>query len=358
MSARLIIMVILLFGAVAVMLSIPARWPEPTMTVHAAADDKVEAETRAFGEGIRKLRDTHRYAELDAMAEALRRHDEHFTGGISKLDRFYWALISDALPENHRPSCATPTATPATFEPVHAQLEAWRASYPSLTADIALASFWIGAYDYGRNCDGVWKGTKADWTAITDRATRAVPYLNTVADGSDPKAFWLALRLGEFYGYPRWCLQDIYEAGVARFPEFYAFYGEWTSYLAARWYYRPHLLDVYLQQLRQPERGYIGKVAYAFATNRLTLIFARRQLFNEVGLSFPAVIEAYQLREQHYGLRTHDWNVVFFLSIEALDCETAHTAYLHIGDQWDRSVWGERKYFDQTIAWYHAHSRY
>ena len=330
---------------------------EPGFTVHPNPAEPVEREPGDFVDTIQAALKAGHYAELDAMAATYRNPRALFIGGVPKLERFY-----DALATFGPRSCGCgpgSIAAPQGFTDVEQRLEAWRRANPaSIAADLALANIWLasawkvrgGGYD-----DTV---TDAEWAEMGNRLSEAESYMIDPNPAKDPEVYYLWIEIGKLRSYDRARLDSLYQRAVAQFPDFYPYYPQRVSILETKWYGEPGELAGYLDELRSPEHGDTGQVAYSFAASRVMGENDRGELFSHIGLDFPSVIQAYQTRERLYGLRNHDWNAIFNMSIQALDCQTGHVALVQIGDHWDKGIWGSRKCFTDTVAWLHAHSAY
>jgi len=332
--------------------------PEPVLVLHTTPEVQLEEETPQFGDEVRSALKEGRYAELDAMAQSFRSRDAMFRSATPKLESFYTGLVEDQyLPDRFENGCRAPI--PSSFEATSALFARWQKADPhSITMLTAYAILWGNYAWHARGCG--WSNEVSDesWELVNARLAEAEHLLIDVDLTADPAAAYELIQIGALRGFDRGEFDDLYSHAVAAFPWYYPLYGTRARFLLEKWFGEPGEEKAFLDDLRREERGDDGQIAYSVAAYRLTRNMDWRELFHETGLDMHAVIAAYQVRERRYGLNNGDWNALFLLATHGPYCEPAHQALLQIGDQWDPSVWTEKKYFDETVAWFHANSRY
>jgi hypothetical protein len=331
--------------------------PEPMLTIHDRPELTLEDEPVSFGQQILADLAAHRYLALDALAAVLRDPEQRFRGGTSKILRLYEFLgaIKRKQDEQH---CGGSVLDKAAFDERRLALEAWHEAAPDQpTAALALTKLWGNAAWAERGCAFARDVTEAQWRAMrTDFAT-ASSYLAQVDLDQDPVAYEELIDIAIGGGSKREALDQFYEKAIKAFPTFYTFYGERAVTLERKWYGSASELQDYLDSLRAPERGEEGRIAYAFAAFRLLGDYTQPGMgVGDDVMPFDAIIDAYQAREQRFGLRQHDWRTLFFFSLRIGRCFEAHQAIERMGNDWDSTIWQERQYFDADIAWYNAHT--
>lgn len=360
MNARVVVLSILVLAGIGFVVW---QYSEPGFTVHAKPSEAVDPEPVDFAATIETDLAAGRYDELDAMEMRYRAVDVRFIGGISKITRFYEVLAAFTRPPgaaNIGPcTCTGSLVVTPSFTEAEARLESWHKARPkSIAAPVALANIWLASALEARGEDFFGKVSAAQWDAVRQRLAQAEYYLIDTDETADPLVYETEMRIGELRWSGRPGLDTLYHRAITRFPRYYPYYAQRAHELQEKWFGASDELPGYLSDLRATGPSDAGDVAYSFAAFRLMVEVRRDELFKDTGLDFAAVIKAYQTRERLYGLRDRDWNAIFNLSIEGRDCETAHVALLQLGDRWDPEVWGSRGYFDQTVAWFHANSKY
>jgi hypothetical protein len=332
--------------------------PEPVLVLHAAPEVPLDEETPAFGDQVRSALKEGRYSDLDAMAQSFRSRDAMFRSANPKLESFYTSLVEDQyLADRFENGCRTPI--PSSFEDTSALIGRWQKAEPhSITMLTAYAILWGNYAWHARGCTWPSEVSDESWQLVYARLAEAERLLIDVDPIADPAAAYEMIQIGALRGFDRAQFDDLYFRAIAAFPWYYPLYGTRARFLLEKWYGEPGDEKAFLDDLRRKERGDDGQIAYSVAAYRLTRNLDWTQLYHGTGLDKRAVFAAYQVRERRYGLTNSDWNALFLLALYSSYCEPAHQAFLQIGDRWDPSVWTEKKYFDDSVTWFHAHSPY
>jgi Domain of unknown function (DUF4034) len=331
--------------------------PEPMLTIHDQPELALEDEPDSFGQQIQADLAAHRYLALDALAAVLRDPERRFRGGSSKILRLYEILgaLKWQPDEKH---CGSFVMDKAAFDERRLALEAWHEAAPDQpTAAIALTKLWGNAAWAERGCAFAEDVTETQWRAMRIDFAAASAHLAQVDFDQDPVAYEELIDIAIGSGSPREALDQFYQSAIKSFPSFYTYYAERATMLERKWYGSAAELHDYLDSLRAPERGEDGQIAYAFAAFRLLGDYTQPGLgVSEDVMPFAAIIDAYQAREQRFGLRQHDWRALFYFSLRIGRCFEAHQAIERMGNDWDSTIWRERKYFDADVAWYNANT--
>jgi len=332
----------------------------PSFTLHPKPLKPVQAEPNDFYHSIQADLANGSYDALDQMAESFRHPDALFRAGIPKLSIFYKALIDPRsggpTPGPDQCDCLYPDAD---FNLVRAQLEDWIKARPStLTAKIALAKLWL-AYSWSERGGGWNRQTNDDlWRATKERLKHAEYYLIDVDPSQDPEALYTATEIAAIRKDGRDRLEAIYRDELRYFPWYYPYYSQHTRYIEQKWFGEPGEVAQYLKTLSTPETGIDGMVDYSFAINQLRQDTPRNLLFKEsIGMDFPTIVAAYQVREAQYGLRDRDWNTIFFLAIGAESGRNvADLALAQTNGRWSPDVWHDYySSYEADIAWFRKH---
>jgi hypothetical protein len=152
----------------------------------------------------------------------------------------------------------------------------------------------------------------------------AYAYLAQVDLDQDPAAYRELINMAIAGGTPHDVLDQFYDKAIMAFPNFYTLSAERAMMLEWKWGGSAEKLHAYLDSLRVPERGESGRIAYAFAAFRVINDYRRPDFgVTEDVMPFEAIIDAYQAREQRFGLRQHDWRALFYFSMRAGKCYPA-----------------------------------
>ena len=362
MRIRILVLTVLLASAVDADLllwpGVPSRpAAEPIIVLHDRPEMALEDEPASFAETIRAALAAKRYDELEALAAELRDPDRRFRGGTSQITRFY-EIVAEYRTIPNETGC-NEDRDPASFDDKRAQLEAWHEAMPDgPTAVVALLRLWVNAGIGSRGCGYAKDVNDEHWPKMRADFAKAQTYMAELDLDEDPVAYVEAINMGMFAGWGRRPVKALYEKAIKTFPTYYPLYAQHAMLLTQSWSGRSAELRYYLDGLRAPERGADGQIAFAFAAFRLIHDYAQPDSTDSDGLPFPAIVAAYQAREQRYGLRPHDWKALFYFSLRAGMCEIGHQAVQHMGTDWDSTIWSRREDFDKDIAWYKDNTPY
>ena len=283
--------------------------------------------------------------------------NQRFRGGTSQIKRFY-AIVTEYRRMPNETVC-NEDRDPASFDAKRAQLEAWHDAVPDQpTASVALLELWVDAGIGSRGCAFSNELSNAQRAGMESGFARAQSYVEELDLDVDPVAYEEAIDMGMFAGWGRETLNDLYSRAIKAYPTYYALYGQHAAMLLHRWYGHGDELKYYLDGLSAPERGPDGQIAYAFTAFRLIEYYAQPDIPETKALTLPAILAAYQVREQRFGLRPHDWKALFYFSLHGGLNTPAHQAVMHMGTDWDSTIWRRREDFDRDIEWYKENTRY
>jgi len=329
---------------------------EPVFTVDADPVVREDRWTPDFAESIQADLAAGRYEKLNQMATEFRQPGALFIAGWPKLANFYDALTNytrTPLPES---SCAGRADEPG-FDQTRQHLVAWQTSNQNSTAaQIALNKVWLDYAWDARGCDFAYKVAPEQWALTRERQDAIENSLLDIDPDIDPEEYYLLIGNATLGGADRAQLDDFYRRAVAKFPWYLPFYGQRAIVLLKNWYGGPGEEREYLDDLRRPDAGILGQLAYTVAASELVENTYPSEFFTSDGIEFPALIAAYEVRDKQYGLRDHDWNVIFLTSLWAHDARTAHAALLQFGERWDPQVWGNHANFETNVKWFHKNS--
>jgi hypothetical protein len=286
-----------------------------------------------------------RYAELEKMGADHWAQDRRVLGGNAALYHYYGALASSALV----PVFSYRSGVP--FEVKQTALERWAVARPKARqAKVALAQFWIAVAAQIRGDSFTDKVPPEVWTRHQYAVSQARALLGGVSD-EDPHVYFARIDLSRASDDVRAQMDAAYAVAIERFPTYFHFYSQRATYLQERWYGKRGELAQFLQSLSTKPGGEAGLIGYSYAAGALMSLYPRQTLLKDTGLSWNAIKAGYAARERKYGLRKRDWNALLNLAPTGLDRATARQALEHIGSDWDPTVWQQKKYFDDVVAW-------
>jgi hypothetical protein len=303
------------------------------------------------GREVQQLEMTGEFDKLEAMAAELRKSDARFVGSNSKLYHFYLVLGATAGPPG---SCKCDGSQRGpTFEEKEPILKKWLTEHPqSITARLALSELFITHAWHARGEDYADKVTADQWKLFYDRLEVARTYLDRLDPKDDPMVYHEHLNLAEDLFSSRAELDRVYAAATRDYPRFFHFYTDRARILQEKWFDRPGELGDFAQSLLSVPGGEDGQIAYTYVAGRLSREYTCRQEYEQVGLKWPVLKEAYRTRDRLYGLRSLDLNFLLSCAIVARDFAFAKQLVPRIADdEWAPSVWGSKEAFDANVAW-------
>jgi hypothetical protein len=321
-----------------------AAVPQPAATVALSFARDSDVETLCAR--VEAALAAHQYHVLDATEAAMRDPDVRLVGGNSQIYHFYAALAVTSDRELF--SCSSPYG----HDQKRQWLADWVAAEPaSLAAHIAMAQFWANAGWVARGNDYSDKVTELARHELGDDLKKASTALMGIDEGSDPHGYFVRLTILRGEPNPREELDRVYALAVKKYPGYFHYYSQRSTVLQLRWYGQQGELQAYNASLLRSPGGDAGLVAFSYVAFNLMGLYARPTFQQTTGLSWPVVKLAYATRERLYGLRNRDWNALLNLSLAGIDRESAKAALEKIDGHWDPTVWKERRYFDEAVAW-------
>jgi len=258
------------------------------------------------------------FDKLEAMAAAYRKTDARASGGTPKLEIFYDALASFA----HEQNChANPHED--TFENKNGALERWLIAKPdSIAAHVAMAQLWINYGWKARGCSYIAGVTEEGQRLYVERLTKAGSYLKGITPTADPHIYIELDELARISGSPEIVVAN-YSAAVGNHPDYFPYYSMRANALEEKWYGQPGDVAAFEKSLLTSPGGATGQIAYAWVATSLYDEFPRAEVFQDLGLDWPALKRAYETKQQTYGLSEHDLNAALIYSSLAHDDDFA-----------------------------------
>jgi len=194
-----------------------------------------------------------RYEELDQMFSRLANPAERLTDGRWRLTAIPMGFAHYFEYNKH-------------WDHALWQIGEWRAQFPNSTAvDIAEAIVLKRAAWSARGGGYSGSVTPEGSKLFKERLERAEAALLRSKDRSSNNPLWfeeyLEVALGLGWDYPQF--RALYNAAVARFPEYHNFYFTMVRYLSPRWYGSAEQIDAYIAEAVKQTRAKQGQVMYA-----------------------------------------------------------------------------------------------
>ena len=313
------------------------------LSTHAQPAYSETNEVESYRQQIRFLMVHEDYEGLEKMAAAARTSKARFAGGVWKLYIFYETFGQSVFPN-------TPDAL---WLNGLQSLQKWMRSHPeSITAPIAMAETLI-AYAYHARGQG-FADTVTDngWKLLHDRCQMALAVLDQAAQLPTRDPYWYQemLALANLEGFDKEKTRTLLNEAVAFEPGFYHYYRQYASYLLPKWYGKEGEAEAFVKETSQRVGGEQG----AFLYFELSSVLNCQCGFNEDhlgNLSWQKIKEGYAIMERLYGSSKVKRNRFAYMARLAEDKIVARQAFDSIGDDWDNTVWKNRKLFDETKAW-------
>ncbi len=288
------------------------------------------------------------FGELDALAAEYRSSGVRIIGGT-------WALkvLYDDLSRISEGVCGCGGRGDIAFDDKRKALERWLAANPSsLTARIALAELWNNYAWAGRGGDSAHKTSDTQWKDFYDRMGHALDLLKSVDPNADPEVYLIEMDAAPVDEQPREHLLELYDRAVRAFPTVPEYAMARFNFTLDRWFGEPGEAAAFTPSLLTSPGGQAGLIAY-FDVAKQSLAVERNYaiVFEVSGANYATLVKAFAARSAAFGVTKSDMNVLMFYAVAATDKKTAAFVAKKIGDSWDSSVWGERKYFDAAISW-------
>ena len=216
-----------------------------------------EAQWRQKGADLLEAKN---YDEIEKIAAQLQKSNESDAKGVPHLSAFF-----DGLSKSED------------FGALKSRIAAWRAARPkSDLARLASLAMWTDQAWRVRG-DGLASAVSPDIEArMSDATERAGETLKALPQSAfdSPLAYQAALDWGRVSGTDREALDELFEGGTAKFPDYLPLYTERARHLLPRWMGEPGEWETMAKKRADQIGGYEGDVFYARIVWNLTQSFA------------------------------------------------------------------------------------
>jgi hypothetical protein len=278
-----------------------------------------------------------KFSELECLANALRTNRERFSGGSSKLHKFYQGL--------DKPMPGHPTEED--WQTLFNHLNRWVAASPkSVSARIALAKAYTG-YAWNARGDG-YSDTVSDsgWKLMAQRLAKAREIMDQAAGMSEKcPEFYVAMMdiaRGEDWDAER--TQKLLDQAIAFDSTYEYLYMVHAEYILPKWGGEAGDAARFAQMVADRVGGDAGDMLY-FKIGLQIVCACRDPEF--LNMSWPRAQKGFAAIQAKYGDSLYNWNVVALMAMQARDYVAADKAFQHVGGNWDKSVWITANWFQQ-----------
>ncbi len=308
------------------------------------AETEVDAADGSFAVRVATMLVERRFADLDALADQLRRDRTRSHGGAWRLHQFYGALDR---PERTEPDTVA-----------HLNLlREWMVASPkSVTARVALATSltrWAWVARGKSFADDV---PKDRWPLFQQRIQEA----EAVLHGSEsmapmcPQWFSSMMTVGLAQGWEPDREKAVMERGIALDAGYFYLQQEYANFLKPKWYGAPGEAAAYAKEAADRAGAGAGDALYFRLAATLVGFGPGNTLAKE--LDWPRVQRGYAALTTEYGSDRRFTNQLALLAYFLRDRAVALPLFTALGSQWSQKVWGDRDRFDHARDWANAHT--
>lgn len=288
-----------------------------------------------------------KFDELDQLADQLRRDKARWKGGEWKLRTLYQALDAPFLTDKD------------SVEHLE-HLRRWIAQRPkSVTARIALATS-LHRWAWVARGNGVANTvTEEGWRLFNQRIAEAQAVLTAAQDMVPfcPQWYSEEMTVGLAQGWDARQMKDLFDRAVQFEPGYFAFYRARTNYLLPKWYGSANDATNFAKSAADRDGGDAGDVLYF----EIATAILHRGNFNLTpflkALDWERIQHGYAALKFQYGVSRKEENQLAFMAYKYKDTAIAQPLFASIGDQWSRSVWKDRSFFDRARDWSTGHTQ-
>lgn len=201
------------------------------------------------------------FSGLDRIAERLRQENELLSDGQPALVAFYKGVSACV-----QPKCDEEPQLDQTWVAHGKLLDEWIEAVPrSTTARLAKAAY-VTAYAWHIRGTGYAHTVSPNqWKEFADRLQQARVLLQALKKEAENDPHWYAemLAIGLAQSWPRSEMDEVFDAGVKKFPAYFPMYFYKAASLSPRWGGNQEDLARFVEEAVQATRGALGETLYA-----------------------------------------------------------------------------------------------
>jgi hypothetical protein len=283
------------------------------------------------------------YAGLDAMAAEFRTNATPFASGRTRLSCFYQGLrdVDDESPDN-------------AWEAGIAAINEWVTNRPaSITARLALASFWLDYAYKARGTDVADKVTDQGWKLFKERTAKASAVLEAAVKLQEkcPRFWFLAQELALHEGYSIDDYNKIFSTAVRNYPGVSQYYFSKAYYVLPRWYGKEGDWEAFANESADKIGGDEGDILYARIVWNMRQRHVYGNIYQESKASWKRANRGFALLHQRFP---DSISLKSEYCLEASlndDKEVVKKLMLELGYRYVDSIWDFPDRFAATRDW-------
>jgi hypothetical protein len=280
--------------------------------------------------GLKKLFDQGQYAELEKIAQKIRRNKEHFPEGAEKISYFYDAFDKPITKDDE------------TWLNLLANIETWRKTFPeSITPQVAEARVWDNYAWEARGGGYANEVSEQRWMLFRERLRKARDLAERAPlKSSDDCPARHALLLKAAYSDNLNDYEKKFRMAIAFDPSYSDFYQLKASFLLPQWHGSPgDSIRFANEAIFLAPKGQ-GLIIYSRIMWHLWAKSDEVSTFKEPGVSWEKVKQGFFDLEKQYP--DSPWNLNWFcrLACAAGDKKTAQILFTRIGSRPYIEAWG------------------
>jgi hypothetical protein len=312
------------------------RPPEPSRTLPAEAPsaDELEdsASTNHQKSHVADLFARGNYAEIDRIADEIRRDKTRLVGGGWLITRVYSALEAKegTTPEEHI-----------------AQLNAWIVARPqAITPRVALARAYIRQAWSARDRDDADSGR-----AFTQRIELAKKTLDDSANLTPmcPDWFFQMQSVGLAQGWDKQHMAALFQQAIRFEPEYLYYYQAYARFLLPKWDGKNGDDVAFSKQIADQVGGPKGDFIY-YQIGIVVLGICNCTV-QQNPLDWARLQRGYQVQGEMFKNTNYDRNQLALLAWRFNDRAVARRTFSEIGENWLKRVWKNRDHFNKAREW-------
>ena len=273
---------------------------------------------------------------METLSDTLRRDASRVAGGHTRLFELYNVLA------DIRCWCRDGTRAVHSFEDRKARLEQWLQKYPSsTTANLAMAElFEYRAWQVVGGFGSLSQAGAAQRQEFEHNLDVATSYVEKLKVTDDPYVAFFALRIKRSSGVVMEDAARLFRESTAAWPQHHQIYFLYAQILGRAFQDEAGRVR-FMQELAAAKDDPNKQVGLAYIIGATFNSYP----FSNLGVTWPDVQHAYEVRQQLYGWRNRDLNIICYLAIQAKDWPTAQRYMQQIDGHWNDGVWSSQNDF-------------
>ena len=294
----------------------------------------------AFTAEVQRIFQADDYAQLEKMADELRRTKARFPEGIWKLTSFYHGLYLSSEEKNK-----------AKWKAWFNRIDAWKQMFPnSITAPVVEAKGLTGYAWLARGGGFAHTVTEECWRLFRERLGQAQKVLETAARKPARCPVWYeamqTVALGQCWDREKY--DRLFKEAVSKEPTYYEYYFRKAYYLEPKWHGEPGDVERFAEEAAKvddPDEGMTiyTRIAWSYRTSD--------NLFRDTEFKWSKMKQGFLDIEKSYPNSTWNLNAFCRYACAAGDKETARALFKRIGDHPNLRAWDSPGQYEAAKHW-------